>query len=178
MHGHPRCVGRAVYILSERHGTSQPSVFSQTSHTLSKDSIQKNIMCHDWVVKETKNSTSVQFQAPTWGPILLSLQFQGFWLSGRHCQRGMDLPSVVTGGPDHSFSNSYFTFMVYVCVPHVCLVPTEAKEGVRSPGTGVKDDREPTTRVPGIDLGSSGRAAVLLACKSSLSILSFPNSRP
>lgn len=69
------CLRGSVYSLSKHHGPSQVSVFSQTSHTLSQDSIQKNITCHDWVVKETKISTSVWFQALTWGHTLSSLQF-------------------------------------------------------------------------------------------------------
>lgn len=89
----------------------------------------------------------------------------------------MDLPSVVTGAPNHS-SNNYFTLMVYVCVPHVCLVPTEAKEGVRFPGTGVKDDREPTTWVPGVDLGSSGRAARALSLQVISLIFFSPTPDP
>ena len=33
---------------------------------------------------------------------------------------------------------------IYVCVPCVCLVPTEERIGVRSPETGVTDGCEPT----------------------------------
>lgn len=32
-----------------------------------------------------------------------------------------------------------FTYM-NVCVPHMCLVPSEVRRGVRSPGTEVRDD--------------------------------------
>ena len=35
----------------------------------------------------------------------------------------------------------HFAFM-HVCAPHVCLVPMETREGVRSPGTGVTDGCE------------------------------------
>lgn len=38
----------------------------------------------------------------------------------------------------------YYSFAcMYVCVPHVCLVPLELKESVVSPGTGILDSCKP-----------------------------------
>jgi hypothetical protein len=38
---------------------SQMFVFSKTSHALLHDSFQKNITWHNWVLKETRNSTKI-----------------------------------------------------------------------------------------------------------------------
>lgn len=41
------------------------------------------------------------------------------------------------------FLNVYECFVrSYVCIPHMCLVPLEARQGVKSPETGVIDSSE------------------------------------
>lgn len=55
----------------------------------------------------------------------------------------------------------YFTFMVCVCVSHVCLVPVEARRHQIS-RTGVTDESEPPCASQGLDLGLLKEQSVLL----------------
>lgn len=59
----------------------------------------------------------------------------------------------------------------YVCVACTCPEPTEAEEGVWSPGTRVTEGCEPSCGCWKLDLGSLGRAASAF----NLSPLSNPN---
>ena len=49
------CLWGPIYILSKHHSPSQVSVYSKNITCPLKDSFQKNIMWHNWVVKETRN---------------------------------------------------------------------------------------------------------------------------
>ena len=48
------CLRGSMYVLSKHHMATQVSVLRKASYTLSRDSFQKNVMRHNWVVKETK----------------------------------------------------------------------------------------------------------------------------
>lgn len=50
-----------------------------------------------------------------------------------------------------------FAYM-YVCVPHICMVPVEVRKGNRSHGTGVKKWLQTTIQVQGTEPWSSVRA--------------------
>lgn len=54
---HPLIVYGVPFIFFLKHYMpSQVSVFNKTSHALWQDSFRKNIMWHNWVSKETRNS--------------------------------------------------------------------------------------------------------------------------
>ena len=54
---------------------------------------------------------------------------------------------------------------MYVCVPHVCLVPTEAR---RSPGTGDTESKSHPLSIQNRNLCPMQEYQVLLAAKPSL----------
>lgn len=59
------------------------------------------------------------------------------------------------------FLNVYECFVrSYVCIPHMCLVPLEARQGVKSPETGVIDSSELLCGYWESNLGSSGASAL------------------
>lgn len=58
----------------------------------------------------------------------------------------------------HLFLHAWICCLhIYICVPHVCLVSTEAGRGFVFPGTGMKDGCE----LLGTEPGSSSRTALL-----------------
>ena len=57
---------------------------------------------------------------------------------------------------------------MYVCAPHVCVVPKEAREGTNFPGTGVMDGCEPPHGCWELNPGDQQEQPVLLTVEPSL----------
>lgn len=51
---------------------------------------------------------------------------------------------------------------LHVCAPHMCLVPTKSEDGIKYPGTGIKDCEPPCGWVLGLKPTSSARVAIVL----------------